>query len=386
MNYRFRKFVTNIALVYQACPPPNYPAALFHIFSSGQYSDRRKHFQNLNFPQPQPRMIQGVPRIPRMLHCRRFLRSPVLQMEIRRATVVTFHRQQLQKLCPLNGNCRIVRRVAVSLTILGSGSAGNCAYLETGETRILIDAGFSGRQVRLRLAQIGRVPETLHGILITHEHSDHIQGLVQLSSKLRIPIYCNRQTQEAIEQQLDTAFDCRLFATGATFEIGDVAVDSFPVPHDAQDPVGFLIRTPKLNVGLLTDLGCATKLALERIRAAHVLILEANHDQKLLQEDSRRPWSLKQRILSRHGHLCNEAAADVAEQVVSADLRHLYLAHLSRDCNRPELALKAVGGRLARLGATHVNVHTTSQDIPSPTLTFCEEAAGGTPCQPQVWP
>src|SRR5438477_372122 len=104
--------------------------------------------------------------------------------------------------------------------MLGSGSAGNCAYLETDETRLLIDAGLSGRQIRGRLASIGRTPERLHGILITHEHSDHVQGLTTLCAKLRIPIFCNRLTKEAIENQLNTRFDCRIFSTGATFEVG----------------------------------------------------------------------------------------------------------------------------------------------------------------------
>src|SRR5436853_6538236 len=133
--------------------------------------------------------------------------------------------------------------VAVRLTILGSGSAGNCAYVETDETRILIDAGFSFRQIRQRLATIGRAPENLTGILITHEHSDHIQGIAALTNKLPIPVYCNRPTQEAIQWQLNATFDCRVFATGASFEIGDILVETFAIPHDAQDPVGFLLRT-----------------------------------------------------------------------------------------------------------------------------------------------
>lgn len=260
--------------------------------------------------------------------------------------------------------------MAVRLTILGSGSSGNCAYLETDETRILIDAGFSGRQIRQRLAQIGRTPERLHGILVTHEHTDHVQGLVGLSAKLKVPIYCNRLTKEAIEQQLETKFDCRIFSTGSSFEIGDLSVDTFSVPHDAYDPIGFLIRTAAGKIGFLTDLGYATKLVVERIRTANVLILETNHDPKLLQDDTKRPWSVKQRILSRHGHLSNEAAADVAEQIVTADLRHLYLGHLSRDCNRPELAFRVVSERLANIGAHHVQIQNTSQDVPCATLAF----------------
>lgn len=256
----------------------------------------------------------------------------------------------------------------VRLTILGSGSAGNCAYLETDEIRILIDAGFSGRQIRQRLATIGRSPENLTGILITHEHSDHIQGLAALCEKLRLPIYCNRATKDAIEYQLQIRFECQLFTTGGSFEIGDISVETFMVPHDAQDPVGFLIRTADGNIGFLTDLGHTNKLVIERVRPANVLVLEANHDVKMLQESPRRPWSLKQRILGRHGHLSNEAAADAAEQVTSAHLQHLYLGHLSRECNRPEIARKIMAHRLEKIGARHVRLETTSQNVPSPTL------------------
>ena len=259
--------------------------------------------------------------------------------------------------------------VAAQLTILGSGSGGNCAYLETGETRLLIDAGFSGRQIRHRLQSIGRTPESLTGIVITHEHSDHIQGLTGLCAKHLIPIYCNRLTREAIENQLHINLDCRIFSTGASFDIGDVVVDTFSVPHDAYDPIGLLLRVNQTHIGFLTDLGHATKLVLERVKTAHVLVLETNHDLKMLQDDPYRPWGIKQRILSRHGHLSNEAAADAAEQIATAELRHVYLGHLSKDCNRPELALRAVGGRFLKIGATHVRVESTSQDALSPTLT-----------------
>jgi phosphoribosyl 1,2-cyclic phosphodiesterase len=260
--------------------------------------------------------------------------------------------------------------VPVCLTILGSGSGGNCAYLETPQTRVLIDAGFSLRQIRKRLASIGRTPENLTAILVTHEHSDHVQGLAQLSEKLRIPIYCNRPTQEALEYQLQTRLECRLFATGSSFDLNDVAVETFSIPHDAQDPVGFLLRTAEGNVGFLTDLGHATKLALERVRCANVLILESNHDVKLLQECPHRPWSLKQRILSRHGHLSNEAAADAAEQIMSSGLRQLFLGHLSSECNRPQLAYDVMNQRLQKIGAHHVHLELTFQSIPCPTLTL----------------
>ncbi len=279
--------------------------------------------------------------------------------------------------------------MSVKFTILGSGSSGNCAYLETENSRVLIDAGFSPRQIRQRLAGIGRTPENLSAILVTHEHSDHISGLFGLAWKLNIPIYCNRETQEATAWAIkerwngkrDPLFDgmertaadfmakleWRLFQTGDSFELNDLLVETFPIPHDAQDPVGFLLRTGAGNVGFVTDLGHMTKLVLERIRAANVLVLESNHDIKLLQ-DSRRSWALKQRILGRHGHLSNEAAAEAAAEIMSGGLRHLYLAHLSRECNRPEIAMKVMTERLNRIGAGHVHLQNALQGEPCATL------------------
>ena len=263
-----------------------------------------------------------------------------------------------------------LQKVAAQITILGSGSSGNCTYVETEQTRLLIDAGLSGRQIRQRLLSIGRTIENLTGILITHEHTDHTQGLVALANKLNVPVYCNRLTKEAIELQLEVKLDFNLFSTGATFETGDVVIDTFSVPHDAYDPVGFLLRAPCGNIGILTDLGHATKLVIQRVRAAHVLLLEANHDMKMLQDDTRRPWSLKQRILSRHGHLSNEAAALAAQEIVSAELQQLFLGHLSSDCNRPELAQYVVTEALDKIGARHVSVTVTSQDTPSSTYSL----------------
>lgn len=279
-----------------------------------------------------------------------------------------------------------MRGVAVRFTILGSGSGGNCAYLEAGETRLLIDAGFSARQIRQRLAGIGRSPETLNGILITHEHSDHVKGLAVLCRELEVPVYCNRLTRDAIAAQMrECRLRFRLFETGARFEVGEMAVETFSVPHDAQDPVGFLIRTEAGAVGFLTDLGHATRLVVERVRPANVLVLEANHDLRLLQEDGKRPWSVKQRILSRHGHLSNEAAAEVLTRVLSDGLRRLCLGHLSRDCNRPELALGCVGRRLQELGATHVSVEVMSQEVPGPTVELGEAVTPTRSCPEVCW-
>jgi len=281
--------------------------------------------------------------------------------------------------------------VSAKFTILGSGSSGNCAYLETENCRVLIDAGFSPRQIRTRLALIGRAPENLTALLITHEHADHIAGVLGLADKLKIPVYCNRETQAATawafktrwnSKKRDPLFDgiektaadflaqleWRLFQTGDNFELNDLLVETFSIPHDAQDPVGFLIRTATCNFGFVTDLGHMTKLVMDRIRAANVLVLESNHDVKMLQDCPRRSWSLKQRILGRHGHLSNVAAAEAAAQIMSAGLKHLYLAHLSRECNQADLAQHVMAEQLFQIGARHVQLHVAAQDVPCETL------------------
>ena len=263
--------------------------------------------------------------------------------------------------------------------------------METAEARVLVDAGFSPRQIRQRLASIGRTPENLTAILLTHEHSDHIAGLAGLAGKLQIPVYCNRDTQEATvwalkdkapgkhaagmepdeaanAAQFKAKIDWRLFQTGDCIDLDDLEVETFQIPHDAQDPVGFLLRTAHGNIGFATDLGHTTKLVLERIRAANVLVLESNHDVKMLQECPRRSWSLKQRILGRHGHLSNPAAAEAVAQIMSAGLRHLFLAHLSRECNKPELAEQVMAEQLHQIGAGHVRLRVAAQDTPAETL------------------
>ena len=262
------------------------------------------------------------------------------------------------------------RAVPTRFTVLGSGSGGNASYLETEQTRLLIDAGLSGRQIRLRLAQLGRSPETLDGILLTHEHTDHTQGLKALCAKLEIPVYCNRLTADELRFKMETRLDIRQFVTGEPFEIGDVVAETFPVPHDAQDPVGFHVKTADGGVGVLTDLGQATRLVLERVRGVSALFIEANYDLNLLQEDTRRPWAIKQRIMSRHGHLANTAAAEAVETLANGTLRHVTLGHLSRDCNTPEIAREAVAAKLGQAGIDSIRIDVSTQAEPTETVTL----------------
>lgn len=255
---------------------------------------------------------------------------------------------------------------SLTVTLLGSGSAGNCALVESGRTRLLLDAGLSARQTVQRLATLGLEPAQLDGVLLTHERGDHAGALEVLCRRHALPIYTTRLTAEAMQHggTLREHTNWRFFQAGRPFAIGDFEIDCFPVPHDATEPVGFVLHHRLGVLALLTDLGHATKLVIERCREAHTLIIETNHDSALLQQDTKRPWSVKQRILSRHGHLSNEAAAAVVGDLLErgGGLQRAILGHLSRDCNRPDLAINAVRA----VGHEQLDVFCASQTQLSP--------------------
>ncbi|MFZ5805692.1 MAG: MBL fold metallo-hydrolase [Verrucomicrobiota bacterium] len=257
---------------------------------------------------------------------------------------------------------------AVKMTILGSGSDGNCAYVETPKIRLLVDAGFSGRQIEQRLQGIGRTLDDIQAVLITHEHTDHVAGLAILANKKQIPVYTNRLTADFLRARFPQFNQWKIFRTGEEFDLEDLHVETFSVPHDAYDPVGYTISFGQQTIGFLTDLGYATRLVVERVKSCSALVLETNHDLQLLRADTKRPWAVKQRILARHGHLSNDAAAELAGAIASDRLQHLYLSHLSEDCNTPELARQAIQSKLDALNITHISVHDTTQNIPNPTL------------------
>jgi phosphoribosyl 1,2-cyclic phosphodiesterase len=253
-----------------------------------------------------------------------------------------------------------------SLTVLGSGSRGNCSLIATGECRLLLDAGLSARQIAQRLDAVGVSPESLDGILVTHEHSDHVAGLNIFCRRFNIPIYANPLTAESLRSgALENFPHWKLFATGAVYSIKDIEIHSFYVPHDAVDPTAFVLTANEGSIGFLTDLGYAPKLALERIRDVDILVVETNHDERMLQEDSKRPWSVKQRIMSRHGHLSNEAAAKLVASIAGRRLSRVVLGHLSRDCNRPGLAL----GAMEKLGISGIDLFCADQYEVSPAFT-----------------
>ncbi|MEO7932063.1 MAG: MBL fold metallo-hydrolase [Chthoniobacterales bacterium] len=253
-----------------------------------------------------------------------------------------------------------------SVTILASSSGGNCALLTTKRRKFLVDAGLSARQIALRLESLGVQLADLDGIFLTHEHIDHVAGLPVLLKKTGLPVYCNSQTGNALRSSVGDFNRWNFFQTGAEFTVDDLTIQTFHIPHDAVDPVGFAFHCGDDCIGFLTDLGYATALAIERVRDAHTLVLESNHCEKMLQDCPKRPWSLKQRILSRHGHLSNAAAANVIHHLLERNLRQLILGHLSRDCNTPEIALTTMRNKLAALGVENVAVHCASAVEVSP--------------------
>lgn len=239
----------------------------------------------------------------------------------------------------------------MKVCVLGTGSAGNATLVEAGGTRILVDAGFSGRELERRLERIGLTPEAIHAILITHDHLDHTRGAGIFSRRHGTPIYITERTRVACSGIFRGAEPLRPYQPGRTFEIGAIRVEPFLTVHDAADPVAVALvdRNTGARVGLAMDLGrpnAQIRLALEH---SDFLILESNHDEELLRT-GRYPASVQQRIASSHGHLSNHAAARFACELLHPRLAGVLLAHLSRECNRPELAAAVVGDALRDAG------------------------------------
>ena len=250
----------------------------------------------------------------------------------------------------------------MKVCVLASGSSGNCIFAGSATTRILIDAGLSGRETARRLELIGETLPSIQGICLTHEHGDHTVGLAALHTRSGIPLYANAGTIEAIRKDDKLRnLKWQVFTTGAAFPIGDLTITPFSVSHDAYEPVGFIVAADQVRVGIVTDIGVSTHLVRERLRHCQVLIIESNHDERLL-TDARRPWHLKQRIAGRQGHLSNQHAAELIAEIASDDLNQVFLFHLSLDCNRPELALKPTCEALRRRGLDHVQVSLTYAD------------------------
>lgn len=253
----------------------------------------------------------------------------------------------------------------IRFAVLGSGSSGNSAVVECGDFKLMIDAGLSAKQLCLRLAQLGIEPTSLDGILLTHEHGDHIRGLKVFLKKHQVPVLATPQTAHIVRQSGITDCQWKTFETGQSFSLGGAEIRSFSIQHDAVDPVGFVIGHQTRKLGFVSDAGFVTHSMTESLRDLHALFIEANYDDDLLESDTKRPWSIKQRISSRHGHLSNRQVGTLVEEIAHAELNQLILGHLSSDCNHPDLATSHLRECLQRSGHAHIRVNCATPDAPS---------------------
>jgi phosphoribosyl 1,2-cyclic phosphodiesterase len=237
----------------------------------------------------------------------------------------------------------------LAICILASGSKGNATYISDGDTSILIDAGLSGVEIERRLISRNLVPEQLDAIIVSHEHSDHIQGVGVLSRRYKLPVYINQKTHQA-SHRLGSLHDTKSFECGKPFRICNLTIHPFSISHDAEDPVGFTIGQNGTTIAIATDLGIATAMVKEHLKHCTLLILEANHDPQML-ETGPYPWPLKQRIKSRTGHLSNTSSKILLEELQHENLKHVILAHLSETNNNPQLAFDEVAKALTRCSA-----------------------------------
>ena len=251
----------------------------------------------------------------------------------------------------------------MKLAVLGSGSRGNSTLVWAGNTRLLVDAGFSGRDLARRLVSVGVEPDLIDGIIVTHDHRDHTRGIGVFARRHGSPIYMTSSTHTACSQLLRGKETVVEYDPAQPFTVGDVYVEPFVTIHDAVDPVGVALidESSGLRLGIATDLGRPTTQLRQKLSACDFLILEANHDELML-HNGPYPASVRQRIASSHGHLSNQAAARLATELMHPRLAGIVLAHLSSECNRPDLARSVVGDALEKAGWTgHLEVALQGQ-------------------------
>lgn len=251
---------------------------------------------------------------------------------------------------------------------LASGSKGNAVLLKTQNGNILFDAGISVKALKERLDSMNVSLESLKGILVSHEHHDHIAGIKLLGLKYSIPILANYATAEAIVENIGECPRFIIFTTGETFEFLGMKIHPFSIQHDGIDPIALTVITEGKKIGLCTDLGFVTGSVRHALRDCHILYVEANHEPEMVHASSR-PEIYKRRVLSRTGHLSNEEAARLIADVAHPHLRHVFLAHLSSECNTPDTARRVVSEFLASRGI-HPTIEIAHQHQVSATVTL----------------
>lgn len=255
----------------------------------------------------------------------------------------------------------------VRVVPLGSGSSGNSTLVSFGKRHLLVDAGLSARELALRLAGIGVGPHELAAIVLSHEHHDHARGLERFAVKHRVPVFTAPETLAALNLAPRHLAAWHPFEPGVPFDAMGIKIDPFSIPHDAANPVGFVLEAEGVRVGIVTDLGHATTLVIERLKGCHVLLVEANHDDAMLARGPY-PWALKQRIGGRLGHLSNEEAATLLAMVADDDCQAVILAHLSESNNTAGLARKAAAAALAAAGRHRYAMRVAERRASTPAV------------------
>lgn len=251
--------------------------------------------------------------------------------------------------------------------VLGSGSGGNAVVVESGDYRVLLDAGFSCRELERRMRAVGVDPATIRALVLTHEHEDHVRGAERFARRHALPVYLSGGTLLGTALSDEVAARVTRIASGRPFEVGPFGFEAFDIPHDAREPLGFVLQDGAgRRLGLVADIGCRTQLAWGRLAAVDLLLLETNHDLEMLRSGPY-PWPLKQRVAGRHGHLSNREAAEGLPELLHERLRAVVLYHLSRTNNRPAIAAAEIGETLAREGSA-AEVVVSSQFEPTPWL------------------
>ena len=260
--------------------------------------------------------------------------------------------------------------MSLRVCVLASGSKGNCTLVATDRTRVLIDAGLSRRETFARLALAGEPADRFDAIVISHEHSDHVGGLRVLAADLKVPVFINDLTREAIASERVDGTLFQHIAAGEKFAVGDLEITPFSVPHDAIDPVAFTLESQGLKIGVVTDLGYVHEVVKQRVRGCDCLVIESNHDLDMLKVGPY-PWHIKQRVMSRHGHLSNLATAGFLSEDYDGEAQVLVLAHLSETNNHPEIArLSAEQALEQRIGGERATLHLASQSTPTQVFYF----------------
>lgn len=256
---------------------------------------------------------------------------------------------------------------SLRVVVLGSGSRGNAVVVESGSHRLLLDAGFSCRELKRRMNAVGIDPATIEAVVLTHEHSDHTRGVERFSRLYEVPVHATEGTLAEIPLCPKATRRAVTLRSGERCEVAGFEIEPFAIPHDAREPVGLVVEDGAGHrLGLAADLGSRSRLAWGRLMDLDVLLIETNHDLDMLRNGPY-PWVLKQRVASRHGHLSNRDAADGLPELITDRLRWVVAYHLSQTNNLPALAAAAVGERLDREGCT-AQVAITHQDEPTPWL------------------